>query len=114
MFSRKQTIQPKVVEWNKLILESLNVYSRLIEENIEVKFEIGEALPSMLADPQQLDQILANLLVNARDAVQLITDPDISQRSVSALIQCILINAILMTMNSPNTCVCGLAITALG
>ncbi len=69
MFSRKQTIQPVVVEWNQLIEGSLNVYRRLIEENIELEFEITKSMPNMLADPQQLDQILANLLVNARDAV---------------------------------------------
>ena len=57
----KQSIQPKVVEWNQQIMASLNVYSRLIEENIDVKFEIGESLPNILADCQQLDQILANL-----------------------------------------------------
>lgn len=76
MFSRKQSIQPKVVEWNQMIMGSLNVYRRLIEENIEVEFEIGESLPNILADPQQLDQILANLLVNARDAVLLVKDPE--------------------------------------
>ncbi len=76
MLSRKQTIQPRVVDWNQSIMSSLNVYSRLIEENIDVRFEISESLPNILADSQQLDQVLANLLVNARDAVQQVTDPD--------------------------------------
>ena len=70
MFSKKQSPQYKIVEWNQMISGSLNVYRRLIEENIDLTFEIGETLPTMKADPQQLDQILANLLVNARDAVR--------------------------------------------
>ncbi len=76
MFSRKQTIQPKVVNWNTLIQESLSVYSRLIEESIEVKLDIGESIPLISADPQQLDQIIANLLVNARDAIQQVNNLD--------------------------------------
>ncbi len=69
MFSRKQVIKPKPMDWNQQIERSLKMYRRLIGEDIEVIFNPGDDLQTILADSQQLDQIMANLLVNARDAI---------------------------------------------
>jgi len=69
MFSRKQVIQPKAMDWNRQIESSLKIYRRIIGEDIRVVFQPAVDLPGILADSQQLDQVLANLLVNARDAI---------------------------------------------
>jgi PAS domain S-box-containing protein len=69
MFSRKQVIRPKPLHWNEQIEFSMKMYRRLIGEDIEIKFCPDKDLPTVMADPNQLDQILANLLLNARDAI---------------------------------------------
>lgn len=68
-FARKQTITPKVIDINVSIESMIKMIQRLIGENIELSWvPAGEALPVFL-DPGQLDQILANLCVNAKDAI---------------------------------------------
>jgi PAS domain S-box-containing protein len=68
-FSRKQIIQPKVVCINMIIRDSLKMIDRIIGEDIRVDLKLSDDLPSILADPHQVEQILINLVVNARDAV---------------------------------------------
>lgn len=75
MFSRKQVIKPRALDWNEQIEHSLQLYRRLIGEDIEIAFQPATSAPPILADPQQLDQILANLLVNARDALHELDNP---------------------------------------
>lgn len=67
-FSRKQIVQPQVVNPNALILESEAMYRRLLGEDVHLTVQC-EASGSIVADPGQLNQILINLLVNARDAM---------------------------------------------
>lgn len=69
-FARKQAIAPKVVDLNQVIRSMLSMLKRLIGENIALKFYEGKNLYKTKIDPSQLDQILANLVVNARDAIQ--------------------------------------------
>jgi two-component system cell cycle sensor histidine kinase/response regulator CckA len=69
MFSRKQVISPRPVAVNRLIENALKMYRRLIGEDIRLHFEPGDELPEVMADPQQLEQVLANLLINARDGI---------------------------------------------
>jgi nitrogen-specific signal transduction histidine kinase/CheY-like chemotaxis protein len=69
-FARKQAIAPKVVDLNQVIRSMLSMLKRLIGENIALKFYEGKNLHKTKIDPSQLDQILANLVVNARDAIQ--------------------------------------------
>jgi PAS domain S-box-containing protein len=68
-FSRKQIIEPKVVRLDRLVTELLSMLSRLIGENIELQTIIGKSPASVKIDPGQFQQILMNLVVNARDAM---------------------------------------------
>ncbi|HYA88218.1 MAG TPA: PAS domain S-box protein, partial [Nitrospirota bacterium] len=68
-FARKQTIVPKVLGLNETVKGMLNMLRRLIGEDIEVAWIPGRGLWPVKIDPTQVDQILANLLVNARDAI---------------------------------------------
>lgn len=68
-FARKQTISPKVFDLNEAITSMLKMLSRLLGENIDLCWKPGERLWPVKMDPTQLDQILTNLTVNARDAV---------------------------------------------
>lgn len=69
-FARKQTIQPKVLNLNHTIEDMLKMLRRLIGENIDLIWKPGETLWLVKMDPVQIDQILANLCVNARDAIK--------------------------------------------
>jgi len=68
-FARKQTIVPKVVDLNAIVESMLKMLRRLIGENIELTWSPGTELWPVKVDPAQVDQILANLCVNARDAI---------------------------------------------
>lgn len=69
-FSRKQTINPEVLDINKTIVGMLKMLQRLIGENTYLAWMPGQDMGKILIDPSQVDQILANLIVNARDAIQ--------------------------------------------
>ncbi|MFA6010880.1 MAG: PAS domain S-box protein [Desulfobacteraceae bacterium] len=69
-FARKQTIAPKVLDLNDTVEGMLTMLRRLIGENISLSWQPGANLWSISMDPSQMDQILANLCVNARDAIQ--------------------------------------------
>jgi len=68
-FSRKQVIEPKAVNLNGLILDSQKNLGRLIGEDVKLIVNPGESLWDVLIDPSQVDQIMMNLLVNARDSM---------------------------------------------
>lgn len=68
-FARKQIVAPKVIDLNKTMEGILRMLRRLIGENIDLVWVPGADLWSVKIDPSQLDQILANLCVNARDAI---------------------------------------------
>ncbi|MCB0050448.1 MAG: PAS domain S-box protein, partial [Caldilinea sp.] len=68
-FSRKQTIAPKVLALNVTIEGMLKLLQRLIGENIDLAWMPVSNLWPVKVDPAQIDQILANLCVNARDAI---------------------------------------------
>ncbi|GLI35630.1 PAS domain S-box protein [Desulforhabdus amnigena] len=68
-FSRKQVIAPRVVDLNSMIDEMRKALSRLIREDIELRFTLEKNLWKVRIDPSQIDQILVNLAVNARDAM---------------------------------------------
>ncbi|MBI5633789.1 MAG: response regulator [Nitrospirae bacterium] len=69
-FARKQVMAPKVLDLNKMIGQSEKMLRRMIGEDIDLKFSPGEDLWQVNMDPSQVDQILANLAVNARDAIK--------------------------------------------
>ncbi len=68
-FSRKQTIEPRVLDLNALIQHSSRMLRRLIGEDVELQFLPGSDLGRVRTDPVQVEQILVNLAVNARDAM---------------------------------------------
>ena len=68
-FARKQTIAPRVLNLNDTVKITLNMLRRLIGEDIELAWLPGPELWPVKIDPSQVDQILTNLCVNARDAI---------------------------------------------
>ena len=68
-FARKQTVTPKVLNLNQTLERMLTMLRRLIGEGIELVWLPGPAVWPVKIDPSQIDQILANLCVNARDAI---------------------------------------------
>jgi len=68
-FARKQTIAPKVLDLNETVEGMLKMLRRLIGENIALAWIPAPDIWPVRMDPSQLDQILANLCVNARDAI---------------------------------------------
>jgi PAS domain S-box-containing protein len=68
-FSRRQVIQPTTLNLNVVITDTQRMLRRLIGENIEIVMKLAEDLGNVQADPGQLQQIIVNLAVNARDAM---------------------------------------------
>jgi PAS domain S-box-containing protein len=68
-FARKQTVSPKVIDLNSTIESMLKLLRRLIGEDIDLAWQPGKEVWPVKMDPTQVDQILTNLCVNARDAI---------------------------------------------
>ncbi|MBC7842077.1 MAG: PAS domain-containing protein [Gemmatimonadaceae bacterium] len=68
-FSRQSMLQPKVLDLNETITETGRMLSRLIGENIQFSLVLDPSIARVRVDPGQLDQVLMNLCVNARDAM---------------------------------------------
>ena len=68
-FARKQTIAPQVLDLNETVTDMINMLRKLIGEDIKLSWKPAPELWPVLIDPSQLDQVLANLCVNARDAI---------------------------------------------
>lgn len=68
-FARKQAISPRVIDLNETIQGMFKMLGRLIGENIELVHQAGKSLWPVYIDPVQIDQILANLCINSRDAI---------------------------------------------
>jgi signal transduction histidine kinase/ActR/RegA family two-component response regulator len=68
-FSRKQLFEPKVVDVNARIVDSTRMLGRLIGERIRLVTQLDPSLGTVRADPGQIEQVLVNLVVNARDAM---------------------------------------------
>jgi PAS domain S-box-containing protein len=69
IFSRKQTLQPEVLNLNKVVTDVEKMLRRLIGEDIELVTCLDQELGQVKADPGQLEQVILNLAVNARDAM---------------------------------------------
>jgi len=82
-FARKQTIIPKVLNLNDSITGMLKMLRRLIGEDIDLAWQPGENVWQVKIDPSQIDQILANLCVNAKDAITDIGQVTIKTKNVS-------------------------------
>ena len=68
-FSRQQIISPVVLDLNAQIAATFRLFSTLIGEHVTVDFRPATGLWPVLCDPSQIDQVLLNLVVNARDAM---------------------------------------------
>ena len=68
-FSRKQILKPSVLDLNHVVIEISNLLPRLIGEDIHIDVRSDQQLRRIMADPNQLQQVLLNLAVNARDAM---------------------------------------------
>jgi len=68
-FARKQIIEPEVLDINYIIEGMLNMLRRLIGEDIDLIWKPDKNIWKVKIDPSQIDQLLANLIVNARDAI---------------------------------------------
>ena len=69
-FARKQTVMPKVIDLNDTVTNMLKMLQRLIGEDIQLVWQPSPHQCQVKMDPSQIDQILANLCVNARDAIE--------------------------------------------
>jgi signal transduction histidine kinase len=67
-FARKQDIAPQILDLNQTIESMLKMLRRLIGEDVKLLWQPSENLKPIKIDPSQMDQIMANLLVNAKDA----------------------------------------------
>jgi len=68
-FSRQQVLRPKILDLNALVTRIEKLLRRLIGEHIALRTALAPSLASVRADPGQLEQVLVNLVVNARDAM---------------------------------------------
>jgi two-component system, cell cycle sensor histidine kinase and response regulator CckA len=68
-FGRKQMVQPRVLDLEYVVGQLQKMLSRLIGEQIEARWNLAEGLPNIFADEGNVEQILVNLVVNARDAM---------------------------------------------
>jgi signal transduction histidine kinase len=68
-YSRQQLLQPTALDLNTLVSQSLPVFARLLGPEVRVVFEPAASSARVRADPSQLDQVLVNLVLNARDAM---------------------------------------------
>ena len=68
-FNRKKIIEPKVLDLNAIVGEAVKMLRRLIGEDVAVTTALAPDLGAVKADPGQVEQVLMNLAVNARDAM---------------------------------------------
>jgi PAS domain S-box-containing protein len=68
-FSRKQVLKPKILDLNSIVLNLDKLLRRLLAETVEMKTVAGKGVGAVKADPSQIEQVIMNLVVNARDAM---------------------------------------------
>jgi len=68
-FSRRQLVSPAIISLNQVILRMQEILQRLVGEDIVIKTELADDLWNVKMDPLQMEQILFNLIANARDAM---------------------------------------------
>jgi PAS domain S-box-containing protein len=68
-FSRRQVLQPKILDLNSIVVGLDKLLRRLMDEDIEMLTMVGSDVGTIKADPGQIEQVIMNLVVNARDAM---------------------------------------------
>ncbi|HSW30460.1 MAG TPA: DUF3365 domain-containing protein [Longimicrobiales bacterium] len=69
-FAGRQMVRPERVDLNEVVPGMLGMLQRVLGENVALRWELAPGIDPVVIDPGQVDQILANLLMNARDAIQ--------------------------------------------
>jgi len=69
VFGRKQVSQPQAVNLNEINVEMNKMFKRLIDASIDLSFKEAKDLKPIMADPSQIQQVVLNLVLNARDAM---------------------------------------------
>ncbi|MEM9010690.1 MAG: ATP-binding protein [Pseudomonadota bacterium] len=69
-FSRKQTLRPTIVDLRTVLAELAHLLDRLLGERVRLRIRHGSDVPAVLVDAPQLEQVIMNLVVNARDAMR--------------------------------------------
>jgi PAS domain S-box-containing protein len=69
IFSRRETVKPAPVDLNEIVRDIERLLRRTLGEHVELGAELNPDIPAVLADPGQVEQVLVNLAVNARDAM---------------------------------------------
>ncbi len=83
-FARKQTVSPKVIDINDTVERTQAMLKRLIGEDISISWKPGSELWAIWVDPSQVDQLLINLCVNARDAINGVGKIDLETANIVA------------------------------
>jgi two-component system cell cycle sensor histidine kinase/response regulator CckA len=68
-FSRKQNLKPEVLDQREVVSEHMHLLSRLVGEQLRLEVNHASDLPNVRADRRQFEQVMMNLVVNARDAM---------------------------------------------
>jgi len=68
-FARRSVVSPRRVDVNALVRDAERLLNRILGEDVELTVALEPSLPAVLIDPTQLEQVLLNLVVNARDAM---------------------------------------------
>jgi PAS domain S-box-containing protein len=68
-FSRRQVVSPRLLDLNETIRSFAKILRRLVEESVELDFQLAPTPQTVRADPGQIEQVLLNLVANARDAM---------------------------------------------
>ena len=68
-FSRKQTLRPKTIDMRDTLADLTHLLNRLVGERVTLQTSYDHVLPPIRADKRQLEQVLMNLCLNARDAM---------------------------------------------
>jgi signal transduction histidine kinase/ligand-binding sensor domain-containing protein/CheY-like chemotaxis protein len=82
-FSKRESIQPVILDLNDTILSLMTMLERVIGEDIEIITQLTENLPEIYADRGQIEQILMNLIINARDAIHVNTNASEQKITIS-------------------------------
>jgi PAS domain S-box-containing protein len=69
VFSRRQVLSTQAMDLNETVKGAMRLVSRLITESVEITADYGREVPRINADPLQVEQVVMNLAVNARDAM---------------------------------------------
>lgn len=83
-FSRQQVVEPRPIDLNRIVRDMDPMLSRLLGERVRLRMDLEATLDSVLADPGQVEQVLMNLAVNARDALPI--GGEITIRTSNAII----------------------------